>query len=189
MFKRRNKFALLSLTNLIFLSSALPSRANDISSVFYVSKNDNGNQIHYGIRLNQNCLPEGSNPIYVYWIRANKTTGNLLSVEEPAYGISSQSVAGENVEVILNFFQARGIQKNISFRTSKLNNGNCQTRAFTRINNSQKQLSNIHIFLKDIFRNPFTGSTIGGTVVNLTMVSTNREEEVVSCTSDCRFGL
>ncbi len=189
MFKPQNKFAILSLTNLIFLTSALPSRGDDISSVFYISKNDNGNQIHYGIRLNQNCLPEGNNPVYVYWVRENGTTGNLLSVEEPAYGLSSQSVSGENVEVILRFFQNRGIQKPITFKMDKLNNGNCQARAFTRINDSQKQLSNIRIALKDIFRNPLTGSTIGGTVVNLTMVSPNREEEVISCTSNCRFGI
>ncbi|MEG4575276.1 DUF4833 domain-containing protein [Microcoleus sp. N3A4] len=189
MLKRQNKLAILSLTNLIFLSFVLPSRGNDISSVFYISKNDNDNQIHYGIRLNQNCLPEGSNPVYVYWVRENKTTGNLLSVEEPAYGISSQSVSGENVEVILRFFQNRGIQKPISFKIFKLNNGTCKAQAFARINSSQKQLSNIHIFLKHIFRNPLTGSTIGGTVVNLTLVSPNREEEVISCNSNCRFGI
>lgn len=189
MFKRQNKFAILSVTNLIFLSFALSSRGDDIASIFYVSKNDNGNQIHYGIRLNQNCLPEGSNPVYVYWVRENRTTGNLLSVEEPAYGISSQSVSGEDVEVILKFFQDRGIQKPIIFKTFKLNNGTCQARAFARIDGSQKQLSNIHILLKDIFRNPLTGSTIGGTVVNLTMFSSNKEQEVISCTSDCRFGI
>jgi hypothetical protein len=189
MFKHQNKFAILSVINFIFLSFTLPSRANDIPSVFYVSKNDNGNQIHYGIRLNKNCSPEGNKSVYVYWIRENRTTGNLLSLEEPAYGIARQSVSGEDVEVMLQFFQDRGIKKPIVLRTSKLNNGTCQTKAFTTINGSQKQLANIHIFLDNIFINPFTGSTIGGTVVNLKMISPNKEQEVISCTSDCRFGI
>lgn len=189
MIKRPNKLAILSLTNLLFMSLVLPARGDEIDSVFYIAKNDNGNQIHYGIRLNQNCLPEGSNPVYVYWVRENRTTGNLLSVEEPAYGLSSQSVSGKNVEVILRIFQNRGIQKPISFRTLRLKNGTCQAKAFARINGSQKQLSNMRISLKDIFRNPLNGNTIGGTVVNLTMVTPNREEEVISCTSDCRFGI
>lgn len=183
------KLAILSLTNLIFLSFILPSRGDDISSVFYVLKNDNGNQIHYGVKLNQNCFPEGSNPVYVYWVRENGTTGNLLSVEKPAYGISNQSVSSKDVEVILKFFDDRRIQKPIRFKISKLNNGTCEAKAFTWINDSQKQLSNIHIFLKDILRNPLTGSTIGGTVVNLTLVSPNGEEEVILCNANCRFGL
>ncbi len=189
MFKPKNKLAFLSLTNFIFLSFALPTGANDTSSIFYVSKNDNGNQIHYGIRLNRNCLPEGSNPVYVYWLRENRTTGNLLSVEEPAYGILNQSISASTVEVRLKFFQDRGIQKPISFRTARLNNGSCQARAFTTINGKQRQLSNIRIFLKDIMRNPLNGSTLGGTVVNLSLVSSNKDEEVISCTSNCRFGI
>ncbi len=183
------KLVILSLMILIFLSFVLPSKANNISSVFYVLKNDNGNQIHYGIQVDRNCLPEGSNPVYVYWVRENGTTGNLLSVEKPAYGIFSQSPSNQDVEVILRFFLDRKIQKPIRFKTSKLNNGTCEAKAFTLINGSEQQLSNIRIFLKNIFRNPLTGSTIGGTVVNLTLASPNGEEEAMFCTSHCRFGL
>lgn len=189
MFKHKNKFAIVAFTHFIFLSAASPLLANDIPSVFHISKNDNGNQVHYGIRLNQNCLPMGNKPVYVYWRKENGATGELMQLEEPGYGIFSQSVSGQRVEIILNAFQNRGIQKLITVRSVKLNNGSCQASAFTRINGKPMQLSRLQILLSNIMRNPFTGGTIGGRLVNLTLISSTTDEEVISCTSDCRFGL
>ncbi len=171
-----------------FLLLETSASANDVPRVFYISKNDNGNQIHYGVKLDQNCLPMGNNPIYVYWVRENGTTGELQKLEQPAYGIYSQSVSGDHVDLILNFFQGRGISKLITVSSARLENGTCQAQAFTSINNRKSQLSIMDIDLTNIFRNPFTGSTIGGTVVNINLIGT-KGKEVIPCTSGCRFGI
>lgn len=189
MFKHKNKFAIVAFTHLILLSAASPLLADDIPSVFYISKNDNANQVHYGIRLNQECAPMGSKPVYVYWKKENGTTRELIQLEQAGYGISSQSVSGQRVDITLNAFQNRGIQKPIAINSVKLNNGRCQASAFTTINGKTVQLSSLQIQLNNISRNPLNGGTIGGTIVNLTLIASTRDREVISCTSDCRFGL
>lgn len=184
----RQQWIGLGLSFNVFLGISLPTYANDIPSVFYISKNDNGNQIHYGMKLDSNCFPQGTTPVYVYWIRENGSTGNLLRLEEPAYGIYSQKVSGQNVDVLLNFFQNRGINKLITLKNTKLSTGTCQSQAFTQINRHQRRLTTIDINLTQVLRNPFTGSTIGGTVVNLSLIGLE-SKEIIPCTSSCRFGI
>lgn len=191
MFDRQIQFALVGFTNFILLSGAAPLLANDIPSVFHIAKNDNANQVHYGIRLNQNCVPIPNKPVYVYWQKEDGTTKELMQLEQAGYGIFSQSVSSSKVDIILNAFHSRGIQKIISFKPVKLNNGSCQASAFTSINGKSRELTKLYILLSNINRNPFTGGTIGGRIVNLTLISSTNDEkseEVISCTSDCRFG-
>ena len=187
MFKHKVKFA-LAFTHSLWLFIVPTVLANEISSIFYVSKNDNDNQVHYGVRLNQNCLPIGNNPVYVYWRMANGKTQELRGLEQPAYGISRQSISGERVNFILNGFQNRGIQKSLFVKSARLNDGNCQVLAFTTINGKQVQISSIRILLSKIKRNPFTGGTIGGKVDSITVVSSVGDEEVIQCRSNCEFG-
>ncbi|MBW4578149.1 MAG: DUF4833 domain-containing protein [Tildeniella nuda ZEHNDER 1965/U140] len=170
------------------LSIASSSVAKDVSSLFYVSKSDNRNQAHYGVQLNQKCLPTNSRPVYAYWRMANGKTEELLSIEEPAYGIASQSVSGNNTNLILNGFQNRGIQRMIAL-TASGSNGRCQAKAYTNINGVRKELSYIHIDLADVRRNPFGGGTIGGRVVRLTLISSDGTQEAIPCSSNCRFGI
>ncbi len=192
MFNRQNQFAIVGFTSFMLLSGAAPSLANDIPSVFHISKNDNGNQVHYGIRLNQNCVPIPNQPVYVYWQKEDGTTRELISLEQSGYGIFSQAVSGAKVDIFLNALHSRGIQKLISFKSVKLNDGRCQASAFTSINGKPMQLTKLDILLSNINRNPFTGGTIGGRIVSLTLIGSTKDgksEEVISCTSDCRFGL
>lgn len=191
MFNRQTQFALAGFANFILFSSAAPLLANDIPSVFHIAKNDNANQVHYGIRLNQNCVPIANKPVYVYWQKEDGTTRELMQIEQAGYGIFSQSVSSTKVDILLNALHSRGIQKLISFKPVKLNNGSCQASAFTSINGKSRQLTRLYILLSNINRNPFTGGTIGGRIINLTLISSTKDgknEEVILCTSDCRFG-
>lgn len=46
---------LINLGLLLFPIS--PLLAENISSIFFVSSNNNKNQVHYGMKLNQKCSP------------------------------------------------------------------------------------------------------------------------------------
>jgi hypothetical protein len=46
---------------------AEPALDNDPTSVFIVAKNQNKNQVHYGVRLDPACSVVGAQPVYSYW--------------------------------------------------------------------------------------------------------------------------
>jgi hypothetical protein len=67
-----------------------PGRA--VSSVFFVAKSENRNEVHYGIALDAACVPAGPAPVFAYWRmreRGPLATEPLLSREVPAYGVAA----------------------------------------------------------------------------------------------------
>ncbi len=72
-----------------------------VSSVFFVAKSENKNQVHYGVRLDASCAPAGSQPVFAYWRMLEHgptATEPLLSREQGAYGIAEQHVLERSQE-------------------------------------------------------------------------------------------
>jgi Domain of unknown function (DUF4833) len=185
-----SRYIITFLANLLVFSVVPPSLANTIKigSVFYISKSENNNQVHYGIKLNQNCLPVADKPVSARWQLANGKTSKIEPWEEPAYGIANQNVSGNKVDIALKAFKEKGIDRKIVL-TSFRANGKCQATASTTINKIQKGLSYAHIDLVVSKKAPITGSTIGGTVTKWTLVGLDKSKEVIPCSSGCKFGI
>ena len=69
--------------------------ANDIRSTFVISKNIDRNVVEYGIHLDKDCVPIGSEPMYAYWRQYEKganVTEDLNLLDKTVYGIKDQSV-------------------------------------------------------------------------------------------------
>jgi hypothetical protein len=64
-------------------------------SLFTISKSENKNQVQYALKVDTQCSPAPSQPIYAYW-RMNEwgpgRTAPLLGRELPAYGVLDQKV-------------------------------------------------------------------------------------------------
>jgi hypothetical protein len=178
------------LTNLSFVGGAIAlllvpttsSYATDINSIFFISKSDNGNQVHYGVQTDPDCSLKTSKPVYPYWKLQNGRLERLLAIEVPAFGIASQSVSGNEVVMEVNGFKGRGIAKPIIFRSTQSANQGCQISAFTNINGEVTQLLKVHI---DLTRSGFFG--LGGTVHSVTFYGTGEKQEKIVCKSNCRF--
>jgi hypothetical protein len=91
-------------------------RSRDVSSVFFVAKSENRNQVHYGVHLDEACEPAGRDPVFAYWRmleRGPLATEPLLPLEVGAYGMRDQHVArgekGGQVSVTLRALTARTI--------------------------------------------------------------------------------
>jgi hypothetical protein len=72
---------------------------NDVGQVFVVSKSENKNQVSYGIRLDERCMPVGPQPMFAFWKLYEdgpNAVADLLGVEQPAYGIAIQEVLAPN---------------------------------------------------------------------------------------------
>jgi Domain of unknown function (DUF4833) len=190
MLKESEKLARIAALTSLGLFVCYPSFASDIPAVFYISNNDTDSKVAYGIRLNSNCSPVGNNPIYYYWLRTNNSTRNLNNLEEGAYGISRQSVSGNNITFRVNAFQRYNIQKPVKITTSRSSNGGCQAAAFTTFNTNNgvttKKLSSAHIEGRS---RKFMGKTVQFTVKNVIITAGDQSSETISCSSNCTVGI
>ena len=133
-------------TFLVLLTTSASAAQVNVQSVFHISKSQNRNQVHYNVKVNsQNCLPIRSNPVNAIWHmreRGRNEREQLNGVEQPLYGIGRQTVSGNRVT-----FSVRGVDdKPIELITSE-SNGECNAKAYTRINGKKRQLSSGHVQL------------------------------------------
>jgi len=117
-----------------------------ISSVVFVSKSENKNQVHYGLRLTDACGFVSATPIYAYWKMLEKgenVTEPLLNREQRAYGIARQEVAGDVVTLVLRGVPGRPIK----IRVARGEDGKCTATAETTIAGGLAKIFNVHIAL------------------------------------------
>jgi hypothetical protein len=55
---------------------------HDVHSAFHVEKSENKNEVHYAVRVDAACRPQGKTPVFGYWRRLKKG----VRVDEPLTG-------------------------------------------------------------------------------------------------------
>ncbi|MCP3143536.1 DUF4833 domain-containing protein [Pyxidicoccus xibeiensis] len=125
---------------------AAPARAAD--SAFFITRSTNRNQVHYGIRLDGDCKPQGAQPVHAYWRMLEKgetAVEPLLGRELPAYGLGDvqqveSTPKGWKVHVRLRAWPERVIGVDV-FRE----NGRCAARAWTQLEGRPAQIDRIFV--------------------------------------------
>ncbi len=123
-----------------------------LDSLFYIARNKNRNQVHFGIRLTKNCLPKGKYPLYNYWLmleQGPKRRAKVGFFERLAYGIASQKVKGQIVQVKLKALAARTIEIVVRREGKR-----CVARAYTQILKKKSLLLSIYAFALKAFPMP-----------------------------------
>jgi hypothetical protein len=166
----------------LLLVSTTHSYAISLNSIFFITKSDNGNQVHYGVQTNADCSLKTPKPAYPYWKLESGRLEGLLTIEVPVFGIASQSVSGKEVVMEVNGFKGRGISKPIMIRSTQLGSQGCQISAFTKINGEATRLLQVHI---DLTRHGLFG--LGGTVHSITFYGADKKQEKIVCRSNCSF--
>ena len=124
---------------------------DDVATVFYISKSENRNRVDFGMKLDSNCQPRGSEPVFPYWRMLANSPVSLegLSTGEPrAYGIGGQRVHdrsrdGTWVHVELRALSSRAVEV-LTLRNSS---GRCAAGARIRINGQQSHLHHVYVQL------------------------------------------
>lgn len=117
-----------------------------LTSVLFVSKSENKNQVHYGVHLDDHCAFSSGTPVFAYWRmleRGPNATEPLLPREQRGYGIAKQEVAGDTVRVTLRALPTRPI----TIHVSRAPDGTCTASAQTVIAGVLAKLFNVHIAL------------------------------------------
>ncbi|NJL80811.1 MAG: DUF4833 domain-containing protein [Richelia sp. SM2_1_7] len=182
--KQQKRLASVSLiaSAIALMLPSLPSYANNLNSIFFISKSDNRNQVHYGVKTNPDCSLKTSQPVKPYWILANGRIEDLETFEVPAFGIANQSVSENKVVMEINGLKNRKIPKEITIQANRTANQDCQISAFTTINGKKTQLTRVHI---DWTRKGFMIPS--GTVHSVTFFGANQQRENIPCQVNCRF--
>jgi hypothetical protein len=186
MLRKKRSIAVLGLANAMLLAAPTLALADNAQTAFYVSSSGDSGRVNYDIRLNPDCSPVGSAPVYYYWRKDDGSTRPLNGMEQIGYGINHQSVSGNTVTLALNAFQDHGITKALTITSSKATNGTCKVQAFTTIDGSSAQLEYAMV---QVDRTKILGQTVGLHVLSITLVGADQASETVACSSNCTYGV
>jgi hypothetical protein len=137
--------AVLVATAAAILAVCGVAAAESPESVFHIDRNKNRNQVHYGVRVDERCVPVGPEPAYNYWLRLEKTpptVTELSYLQQTAYGFQSQQVESDGrVEVRLRSFPNR----EIVIRVTPVG-GKCKAETFMTIDGKSAYLDKVFVF-------------------------------------------
>jgi hypothetical protein len=130
---------------LLALVTAGPARAAETDSVFHIDRNKNRNQVHYGVHVDDRCRPVGTEPVYNYWLRLEKSppeTEPLRFFQQAAYGFQKQEVETDGrIEVRLRALPGR----QVVIRLAAVG-GACKAEAFLTIDGKDAHLEKVFVF-------------------------------------------
>jgi hypothetical protein len=111
--------------------------ANDLETLFFISKSDDRNRVDYGMRLDTHCAPFGEEPVFPYWREFEPPppvrTKPMGAFSKMGYGVSTQRVlrrtaAGGEIAIKL-----KQVERAIFITTSRGANGRCTALVRTKI--------------------------------------------------------
>lgn len=129
-----------------------PTVPRETATVFFVSKSENRNQVHYVVRVDAGCVPSGAAPVRAFWRdyeRGPTATSPLLDHEQRAYGIARQRVVlrgpnGGEISMALRALPTR----ELTVRVGKAPSGACTALAYTAIAGEPARLYFVHVVLR-----------------------------------------
>lgn len=142
---RKRVLAILGTVGALCL--AAPANAGEVPSAFFVAKSQNKNQVHYGVHVDDACLPTGTAPVSPYWRmleRSPLATEGLTEREQKYYGIERQEVEGPTVRIVLRGLPSRPVV----IQTWRESNGACMSASTMTIAGSLRRLYNIYVAVK-----------------------------------------
>ncbi|XXF79267.1 DUF4833 domain-containing protein [Myxococcaceae bacterium GXIMD 01537] len=123
-----------------------------VDSLFFIARSENRNQVHYALRVGEDCAPVGTSPVHAYWRMFEKgptAVEGLLGLEEPVYGLGDEqrvtaTPEGWRVRVYLRSASNRPIEVAVSREE-----GRCVTRAWTKVAGEEVLVD--HIFVQNLW--------------------------------------
>ena len=123
---------------------------NDVHSVFFIGKSDDGNQAHYGIRLDPSCAPVDNEAMFVYWLALDHPpvhTQPLSFLDHIPYGISLQKAVKRTASGGQQMVKLKQFGRPIVVET-KREGDKCTAVARATINGKTAQLLSVFAKLK-----------------------------------------
>lgn len=111
--------------------------ANDLETLFFISKSDDRNRVDYGMRLDDHCAPVGDEPVFPYWREFEPPppvrTKPMGAFSKLGYGISTQRVLRRAETGGEHALKLKQVDRVIYITTTKNANGHCSALVRTKI--------------------------------------------------------
>ena len=129
--------------------------AHDVQSMFRITKSENSNEVHYGVRLDGSCQPRGDSPVFGYW-RVNERGGALsplTSREQSAYGVRPRQPVTHRPDgtSIIRVTLAALPGREVVVKVDRAEDGACHASAQLRIGGQRAELRRVHVQLGGLF--------------------------------------
>jgi hypothetical protein len=113
--------------------------ANDIETLFFISKSDDRNRVDYAMRLDAHCAPYGEEPVFPYWREFEPPppvrTKLMGAFSKMGYGISSQRVVSRTASGGETSIKLKQVGRVVFITTGRAANGHCSALVRTKIAN------------------------------------------------------
>jgi len=129
---------------------------HDVPTAFAIGKSDDGNQVQYGLRLDEQCRPVGKEPVVGYWREYDKGPAAPLLpfswMDRLAYNVDHQAVyprgpGGPAVEMTIRTASKRLIELHVTTGPG----GTCRAEAHALLSGKPAVLQLIYVKLSGIF--------------------------------------
>ena len=122
--------------------------ANDIPTVFFISKSDDHNRVDYSMRLDKNCQPLNDEAITPYWREFEQAppvvTHAVGFLDRMAYGIAAQRVVSRSATESDYALRLKAVGRPIGITTRRGPSGKCVAVTRTTIGGVTSELLSIH---------------------------------------------
>jgi hypothetical protein len=153
--QRRTAVVLWAVAGALFAPAAMAAYpafgANDIPTVFFISKSDDRNRVDYWMRLGDTCQPLDDDAVTPYWREFEKAppvvTHSISLLARMAYGIAAQRVASRSATSADYALRLKAVGRPIGVTTRRAANGKCAAVARTTIAGVTAELLSIHVTL------------------------------------------
>jgi hypothetical protein len=163
--------ALGLLPPLVALAEEIEFGPQDIATVFFIDKSDDGSRVDYGMRLSPGCYPKEDEPIFPYWREFDPPppvrTHGLKFYEYLAYGVSEQEEVRRGPNGVEFRLRLKQIDRDLFVTTSRQPDGKCKATVRTRVGKvADAELLSAHVTVGSPVkveirgRDPKTGSPI-----------------------------
>ena len=133
---------------LLFIISFLANAIEPVQ-LFIVQRSKNKNEVRYELRVDENCMPLGKEPVHGYWQDLEKGLNvrtEMEGLDFLAYGITYQKINGDTVK-----FKVKAIKDREYSVKSFKKNDSCFAEATTRIGGKNAVLKKAYIFSVEKF--------------------------------------
>jgi hypothetical protein len=135
--------AALALSGISNVASAAPSGVG-IPSALIIAKSSNRNQVHYSVRVDDSCSPNGPEPVAPYWLmleRGPDVTEPLSDGEERVLGLERQVVTPEGIRISVRALPGR----TLTIHTWRSSEGQCASAVSATIGGVSARLASVYV--------------------------------------------
>jgi hypothetical protein len=121
---------------------------NDIPTLFVIGKSDDRNEVQYGIHLDKECVPIGSEPVYAYWRqleRGPNITEDLNMLDRTVYGIKEQKVLKRSPEESKVLMTLKATPERAVAVFTRRRDDKCVAESIAFINNAPARLERVFV--------------------------------------------